>query len=320
MVGWFNCRCAGTTNHQLNARHVGQILGIFYSINSAKQLFPRLRRSRTYKCVCEDIDLPPEFVKLNNNRLMPIERKHGRAVYEESSEEEEVEEEVVPAMSRAQYDRLQRMRTEPLYLISVEESGHVFKVTGSTGNLYTVTVDPKATNALEVAQCNCPDARMHAKRSGVVCKHCCYVLFKALRLPAHFLSRGVPDHTLLARQMRGLLSRTWAHLSNAEYREKYSAMQGGGGGEGVAKSPFDVDESAHIEDACPICLDEMEAAECSRCPGCRNYIHQECIEIWLRAREAAHISKTCPLCRHSWERYGQVDGTKRVGEFVNLSM
>ena len=31
--------------------------------------------------------------------------------------------------------------------------------------------------------CNCPDARGHCKRNGVICKHSCFILLKVLSIP-----------------------------------------------------------------------------------------------------------------------------------------
>lgn len=224
-----------------------------------------------------------------------------------------------PAMSTPQYQRVERMYNEPLYLINVENDALQYRVTGSTGNLYTVKINIGVDNILDVLKCDCPDARMHAQRNGVLCKHCCYVLLKVLRLPEIFIVRNVPDNELLLTHVEQLRSRTWSHLSNAEYQHKYQSLLNGNN---TTSSPFDVAEDAQIEDVCVICLDDMTPQECSRCPGCRNYMHQDCIKIWLRARTSANISRTCPLCRYSWANYQQatsISGVKSVSGFVNLA-
>jgi len=102
--------------------------------------------------------------------------KRRRRIIESDSEEDiaqdalllDVDDEVLnefitwePIMCSDQTNRLQRMAAEPLYLIAIEDAGKKYKVSGKTGNLYTVKVDAKSTAYQKVASCTCPDAWSH---------------------------------------------------------------------------------------------------------------------------------------------------------------
>ena len=56
-----------------------------------------------------------------------------------------------------------------------------------------------------------------------------------------------------------------------------------------------------IGDDCPICfndLTENDKPNLLSCPCCKNYLHTECIEVWLEK------NKTCVFCRSNcWEHY-----------------
>ena len=216
------------------------------------------------------------------------------------------------ALRPEQEIRVTRMQDQPLYLISIEDND-TFKISGSTANLYTVTVNRAATTPLQVAKCTCPDAGMHAKHNNVLCKHCCFVLLKALRLPKRILEQ--PPHLgQLTVALASLRSRNWGHLSNEAYQEKY--RQYIAGGNDGNSNPFSVPEDAEITDNCAICLDEMTATVCVRCPGCRQYFHSTCISIWLAVRND-YQPKPCPLCRTSWAEYDKKNNGV-PGAIINL--
>lgn len=219
-----------------------------------------------------------------------------------------------------QATRLERMYREPLYLMDIG-SDNKFTMTGSTGNLYTVTINAAATSATALAPCTCPDAKMHARRAGVVCKHGCFVLLKVLRLPQKTLYTFPVDESAISTALETCRSRHWGHLTDAEYQMRYAAYlaqqqqsslpfsssasssSSSASSSSAIMSPFAVSEDAAIDDACAICLDAMVPVECARCPGCRNYFHTNCISIWLAVGGVNRAQKKCPLCRSSWAGY-----------------
>lgn len=239
----------------------------------------------------------------------------------ESTAAEDFEDLWGPALPRQQLERINRMNDEPLFLIQVGAAGE-FKVSGSTGNLYTVTVHPDASQAKKLVTCNCPDASMHAKRWGVLCKHACFVLIKALRLPLSVLVGAVNKQQILG-ALESIRQRNWGHLSNEEYQERYTMLCCGSGGDETEASQHDtftLPIGAKITDDCAICLDPMIPQDCSRCPGCIKDFHTVCISMWLKVG----YNNRCPLCRHSWESFveqeehARQEQTKSRG-FINLA-
>ena len=50
------------------------------------------------------------------------------------------------------------------------------------------------------------------------------------------------------------------------------------------------------KDTCSVCLDKYNVGEAvKRCPGCKNFIHDNCIRKWMTHPE----HQTCPLCRQT---------------------
>ena len=63
-------------------------------------------------------------------------------------------------------------------------------------------------------------------------------------------------------------------------------------------------KTLNVDDTCPICCDILQSRASERqgdlltseseiisCPECHNYVHKQCIKIWLEQ------SKTCVYCR-----------------------
>ena len=82
------------------------------------------------------------------------------------------------AASPQQLNRIHRMWCDPLYLLDYstpERNKHVWKVSGSTRNVYTISLFPSCRMF-----CDCPDMKSHAARQRVVCKHILFVLLRVL--------------------------------------------------------------------------------------------------------------------------------------------
>lgn len=71
-------------------------------------------------------------------------------------------------------ERMQRCRNQPMFVLDRERADgpeslrEVFKMAGSTGNVYTVTVE-------SVPNCDCPDGQKNG-----TCKHILYIMIKVL--------------------------------------------------------------------------------------------------------------------------------------------
>jgi hypothetical protein len=237
-------------------------------------------------------------------------------------------------INAAQWQRIERMLHEPIYLIDIKDNGQ-FMVTGKTGNLYTVTVDPSASTLRTLAACSCPDNLGHARRSGAICKHACFILLKALRLSqTSIFVLQLPRPTMIRDAIDNIRARNWGHLTDEQFQQRYAEFMSlreaavVSSTEPVAvTSGFALSGKVDVvvDDSCAICLDEMpNPIECLQCPGCKHAFHRECMDIWLEGRSRHHCQPSCPLCRHSWEKYRQevakqMHESSQNGGYVNLA-
>jgi len=217
---------------------------------------------------------------------------------------------------RDQIDRVNRMRTQRLFLIDATASSSTeftFVVTGSAGNLYEVHVNT-AKDSRNVITCTCPDGIMMSKFKRIRCKHCCLIILRLFRLPPATLregaiTRAVCDVMQLEAE-RACEKRQWDNLTNREYQRKYKLMQGDESAATDASS-YDIVEGADIGD-CAICLDSQEnVGESAQCLVCHQAMHRECLSIWLRCKRA----KQCPLCRGSWASFYKAEQARKRSRF-----
>ena len=227
-------------------------------------------------------------------------------------------------LGQDQITRLERMHNEPLYLIDVkcsDDGKYTFKVSGSSGNLYTVDINPEAKRSRDVAKCDCPDASIGAKFKKCHCKHACFVLIKACKMQPSILEEGPMRDTVLLKAGLHTIdqNRNWGGLTNTHYVSTYKRVICGQ--EDVPEDgvvPFDIPNDYELTDACSICLDDQtndKKEDSAMCMKCKNCFHRECIGQWLRARRTA-----CPLCRGSWSGYIKKNKATahESGDYFNL--
>jgi hypothetical protein len=212
-------------------------------------------------------------------------------------------------------ERILRAATQRLYLVRRDEvdvdlanaddyDGECkcnFVVLGSTGNVYTVTLQ-------DVPHCTCPDFA----RKQDLCKHILFVYLKVVGLPVS--NPLVYQKALLRTDLREIFSMLSQRrvggtvasvLANDRVRQSYARLEGGEtaleegdvgdqAGGGVKRRALDEGDSD-----CPICFDPMSGgADTTFCRAmCGNNFHAECIRIWLREQR----DKTCPNCRQPWD-------------------
>lgn len=153
---------------------------------------------------------------------------------------------------------------------------------GSTGNVYTITID-------KVPSCDCP----HAKK-GNQCKHIAYVLSRVLRVSAGleyqlaFLSSELRDIFAKAPPLPSVI---------AENSSKHDGN----------RKPLEGD--------CPICFSEFEEGEetvyCKA--ACGNNVHAHCFNQWKAAKQGRG-GVTCPFCRTPWQAEGHEDIINKVSK------
>lgn len=184
----------------------------------------------------------------------------------------------------------------------LEEPFETVELTGSTGNIYTVTIARQPT-------CNCP----HALK-GNQCKHVVYVLARVLRAKFEY----VYQLALLGSELREIL----------EGAPPLQSDEGGFGGNGKGKRK-------PVEGDCPICFCEMEGQEGTEpvvwCrAACGQNVHKACFETWAATkRRQAHSGGggevTCPYCRSVWEgdedmlKTIRKDGKRNADGYVNVA-
>jgi hypothetical protein len=214
-------------------------------------------------------------------------------------------------LSREQRKRISNMHRDPLYLIEVD--GLTYKVVGSKADVYTVVVNIEARTLRQLVKCNCHDHKLRGRMGTMCCKHCCFILFKALGLPELFVSEKVvcsPEfHTyrefMKAQVARLQQTRNWGDLTSQLYQERYTQLKSG-----AETASYTVQQKEDITEPCMICFETPENIQKSaKCPLCRKIFDKECIERWLE------ITQTCPHCKYTWATYNQ-DPNKTI---VNLS-
>ena len=137
--------------------------------------------------------------------------------------------------------------------------------------------------------CSCSDHKFNSKKNGTLCKHISFLICKVGKI---FDKNIFNNNNLNNVQLNQLLDRLQSNdinmFKNILVKEKY-----------------DNNNFKHftktIDDNCPICFNEMTESDkdnLSSCPTCCNYIHTECVEIWLERKN------TCALCRSDvWKHY-----------------
>ncbi|THU75865.1 hypothetical protein K435DRAFT_905794 [Dendrothele bispora CBS 962.96] len=172
------------------------------------------------------------------------------------------------------------------------ENKEEFTVQGSTGNVYTVTID-------EVSHCDCPD---HLK--GNRCKHILFIFVKVLQVP---LTSGLwYQKALLPSELASIFSSAPAppqlrqQLRNIHTNESVV----GAGREKTGRGPKDSRRIPEAEDDCPICYDKMNENKLEKvldwCVVCRNTVHKECWGTWKTTTARQGKPLTCVWCRAPW--------------------
>jgi hypothetical protein len=174
---------------------------------------------------------------------------------------------------------------ESIYLVEsniLNDTECVLKVTGSTLNIYTLTLKD---NKLK---CNCKDS-FNCFINNLYCKHLCFVLIKVGKiLDDEVFSRNV----LTKEECIKIIQRLNVNCSNEPdiifdcLIEKYRTKKS------IQKFQKLEEDKIDIKDECPICYLELgNDNNILKCPECKNYLHEECVQKWLL------YNKSCVFCR-----------------------
>jgi hypothetical protein len=255
------------------------------------------RKRKTTTCADEDDDAPYEYpspakkAKKSKNAAKAVEvidltadspppkkapaRKRGKRDTDAPTEEKRAR--LFRKKAPQSYTAVkERALTQRLTVLCRERCGsddmpqEKIIVTGSTGNVYTVSIGL-------IPSCDCP----HAKK-GNQCKHIVYVMLRVLKAREE-----------IAYQLALISSELREVIKNAPLIP------------GVETDSQDGTETADgnrkpIEGECPICYDNLGDKEaivyCKA--SCGNNVHKTCMQNWMAASRG---KATCPYCRANWE-------------------
>ncbi|KAJ7602834.1 hypothetical protein FB45DRAFT_964746 [Roridomyces roridus] len=191
------------------------------------------------------------------------------------------------------------MFTQEIFLLErnrVEgELKEVFKVVGSTGNIYTVTVQSKSS-------CDCPDA----KKCPNVCKHILFIYVKVLQVPLSsnlWYQKGFFKSELETIFAIAPLNTPNAALPEPRILKAY-AIATGKIAHPSSSEAMDCTGNCHLPgegDDCPICFERMHGIGTNKlvfCEACGRAVHKECFKEWKKHKPQSALK--CLYCMKRW--------------------
>ena len=163
-------------------------------------------------------------------------------------------------ISAIQKNRISKCHYQSIYLLEKTRTYNsiILKISGSTLNIYTVTIE-----GLDIT-CDCPDS--HNKSEILFCKHNeedkSYIIFRIFNI--------AKDTNFLCDFLN----------------EKYSNLKF----KMIDDSSFST-TTRNIDDECTICYNHMKESEVYTCSKCLNSVHKECLKRWLKE------NNICVFCR-----------------------
>lgn len=157
---------------------------------------------------------------------------------------------------------------------------------------YEVRLFKHNTNEKGTFWCSCLDQKLNSSSKNTVCKHICFIVCRVAKIMTQkFFDKKqlseVEINSLINKVTSGQfdknLQRTIAMLSMDSFKEKKKQIEEG--------------------DVCPICYDEFGTKELLSCPTCTNYVHDECMVVWMEKQHK------CVYCSSKiWENYERCKG------------
>ncbi|KAF9460642.1 hypothetical protein BDZ94DRAFT_1311296 [Collybia nuda] len=217
-------------------------------------------------------------------------------------------------------DRVDRVMSQRFCMLNrrkePEELKEVFSVLGSTGNVYTVTIDHKPS-------CDCPDAL-----KGNHCKHILFIFLKGPILQVSQASGSWYQKALLTSELETIFAEAplapnaTAHplVQEAHARAIGKASSAIQGASTKKRIPGPGDD-------CPICYEgmhEVNENSLAFCEDCGNALHKECFQQWKTSTARGGKPLTCVWCRAIWvcpaARGDAETGAQRTSEgYLNLA-
>ncbi|KIY67070.1 hypothetical protein CYLTODRAFT_376736 [Cylindrobasidium torrendii FP15055 ss-10] len=214
-------------------------------------------------------------------------------------------------------DRYSRVLTQRFFMVARRREGgelkETFLVLGSTGNVYTVTID-------HVPRCDCPDALKDNR-----CKHIILVFLKVLQVPVH--SPHWYQKALLTDELEEIFAAAPPapnDTASQRVRDAYAVATGSAPAASSSSSSTTKRKIPTEEDTCAICYDNMHSADMETslewCETCGNALHKVCFGQWRAAAARKGDELTCVYCRAPWATFDARGGGVRIGDegYLNL--
>ncbi|CCF53653.1 hypothetical protein NDA11_003606 [Ustilago hordei] len=217
--------------------------------------------------------------------------------------------------------RIAKAHLERMYLIhrfrrDQQTLQETFDVSGSTGNVYKVTV-------ARHVNCSCMDFSLRRK----VCKHLLFVYLKVLRLPGSlpvYKSIRLSEDQVAQVFAKALQNPIAEAMARPELRKAWETAVG------YQPSPSDstYEEPAAPQgkrliptegDVCGVCYEDLEPGSveglefCLK--SCGRPIHTDCLQTWFNTRG---YDRTCIWCRAKWHDSDRQDTHDTNGYGIGL--
>lgn len=141
--------------------------------------------------------------------------------------------------------------------------------------------------------CNCPDHKFNSASKNSVCKHICFLVCKILKVlnPYFFETKTLKEEHLIALLAKLSSDNIWKDNELIKIPKT------------ITLNTFKTFTKT-VDDCCPICFNDITDDDkelLNNCPTCCNYVHTECIEIWLERQQ------NCVFCLSDvWKHYKTV--------------
>ena len=193
-----------------------------------------------------------------------------------------------------------------------EPSKYVFKVAGSSGNIYDVSLLSNNTFV-----CNCPDFTNEERPHGCNCalsrcwcKHVCFIAGKVGKI---YDVQAYRNKVITNEQRNSLIAcipSVWKDrkIVNYDYLNAFKAFMLERDNANEADDEFDAKNARNLTDDCGICfcplVGDKGEKDLKACPQCMKAVHTNCIVPWLKIAN----QKCCANCRSpSWKRLKVTD-------------
>jgi len=254
---------------------------------------------RRYEECTQKIDaLQESYRELQQRRLMPTtlwQLIEGM----ENPHQKETLRKITPEYSRNEEDQIylnsftQNTSTERKW----QSLAGTFEVLGcmkkGVRTHYDVRLYKPNANEKGSLWCSCSDHKFHSIKHNKVCKHICFIVCKVAKMydPAYFESKQLSEEQFNKLMEKATNLNTFKDITICRVPDT------------VTIELFQ-DKSKPIshEDTCPICYDDLNeetfSNTCLSCPSCHNYVHKDCMHVWLERKD------NCVYCRNDiWKKY-----------------